>query len=139
MKVGDKVCITRKLFDTGIPWIKQMDEFIGDMFVIVDELHGGFLLDGNPYVYPTASLELVATKENMELKESLLAFKNSVVENDNHYKKSVEPIELIEAFDLNFNLGNCIKYIARCNHKGNKQDDLRKALYYLNREFNGVD
>jgi len=129
MKVGDKVCITRKLFDTGIPWIKQMDEFIGDMFVIVDELHGGFLLDGNPYVYPTASLELVATKENMELKESLLAFKNSVVENDNHYKKSVEPIELIEAFE----------YIARCNHKGNKQDDLRKALYYLNREFNGVD
>lgn len=54
---------------------------------------------------------------------------------DQHYKKKVEPIDLIEAFELNFNLGNVIKYVSRCEHKGNKKDDLRKALWYLNREI----
>lgn len=54
---------------------------------------------------------------------------------DKHYKKEVEPIDLIEAFELNFNLGNAVKYIARCNYKGNKKEDLRKALYYLKREL----
>lgn len=58
---------------------------------------------------------------------------------DQHYKKKVEPIDLIEAFELNFNLGNVIKYVSRCEHKGNKKDDLRKALYYLNREYNDVE
>lgn len=61
------------------------------------------------------------------------------VEKDNHYKKKVEPIDLIEAFDLNFNLDNVIKYVSRCNHKGNRKDDLRKALYYLKREYNDVE
>jgi len=31
---------------------------------------------------------------------------------DKHYKKKVEPIELIEALDLNFNLGNVVKYVS---------------------------
>lgn len=58
---------------------------------------------------------------------------------DKHYKKKVEPIELIEAFDLNFNLGNVVKYVSRCEHKQNKKDDLRKALYYLQREIDILD
>ncbi len=55
------------------------------------------------------------------------------LEPDSHYKKKVEPIDLIEAFELDFNAGNVIKYVARAKHKGNEKDDLRKALYYLKR------
>lgn len=55
---------------------------------------------------------------------------------DDHYKKKIEPIDLIEAFDLNFNLGNVIKYICRADHKGSKEDDLKKAMNYLYREIN---
>lgn len=47
---------------------------------------------------------------------------------------SYEAIDVIEDWELNFNLGNCVKYISRCNHKGNKLEDLKKALWYLERE-----
>ena len=52
-----------------------------------------------------------------------------------HYKgKRFESIDIIEDFDLGFNLGNAIKYILRADRKGNKAQDLRKAIWYLERE-----
>lgn len=54
-----------------------------------------------------------------------------------HYKseRGLESIQVIEAFDLGFNLGNAVKYILRCNKKGNKIQDLDKAIWYLKREI----
>jgi hypothetical protein len=53
-----------------------------------------------------------------------------------HYKVvAPEPISVIEEWDLNFNLGNAVKYIARCRYKGQKDTDLKKAIYYLQREL----
>jgi hypothetical protein len=54
-----------------------------------------------------------------------------------HYKSKggIESIEVIESFELNFNLGNSVKYILRCNKKGNKKQDLEKAIWYLKREL----
>ncbi|MBR2022079.1 MAG: DUF3310 domain-containing protein [Mycoplasmataceae bacterium] len=58
---------------------------------------------------------------------------------DKHYKQGkVEAIDLIEAYNLNFNLGNAIKYIARCNYKNDKVSDLNKAIWYINRELNNT-
>lgn len=42
---------------------------------------------------------------------------------------------MIEDWELGFNLGNCVKYIARCELKGNPIQDLEKGAYYLNREI----
>lgn len=57
-----------------------------------------------------------------------------------HYHQgNVEPIDLIESMDLNFNLGNVIKYVARCNYKGQKKEDLLKAKWYLERELKRLD
>jgi hypothetical protein len=53
----------------------------------------------------------------------------------NHYKQKVHPIDLIEAFDLNFNLGNVVKYVSRAGRKGDTLEDLEKAFYYLKREM----
>jgi len=53
----------------------------------------------------------------------------------NHYKQKVQPIDLIEAFDLNFNLGNVVKYVSRAGRKGEALEDLEKAFYYLKREL----
>jgi hypothetical protein len=36
---------------------------------------------------------------------------------------------------MSFNLGNAIKYIWRCEKKGNKIEDLRKALWYIEDEI----
>lgn len=57
-----------------------------------------------------------------------------------HYHQgNVEPIDLIESMDLNFNLGNVIKYVARCNYKGQKKEDLLKAKWYLERELKRLE
>lgn len=53
-----------------------------------------------------------------------------------YYKSGgLEAFDVIDAFDLDFNLGNAFKYIARAGKKDNKIDDLRKAVTYLNREI----
>jgi uncharacterized protein DUF3310 len=50
---------------------------------------------------------------------------------DNPY----EAIRVIEAWQLGFNLGNTIKYVSRAGKKGDALEDLKKALWYLNREI----
>ena len=58
------------------------------------------------------------------------------VNNPSHYNTgTIEVIEVIEDWKLNFNLGNAIKYIGRCEHKNNKTEDIKKAIWYLEREL----
>ena len=52
-----------------------------------------------------------------------------------HYNKGkIEVIDFIQDKELNFNLGNVIKYISRAKHKGTELQDLKKALDYLTYE-----
>ena len=46
-----------------------------------------------------------------------------------------EPIKVIEAWKLNFNLGNVIKYIGRLGKKDEEIKELKKAKTYLDREI----
>jgi hypothetical protein len=58
------------------------------------------------------------------------------VNHPSHYKTGgIETIDFIEAKELNYNMGNAVKYISRAEHKGNKKQDLEKAVWYLNREI----
>ncbi len=53
-----------------------------------------------------------------------------------HYKVGgIETIDFIEAKKLNYNIGNVVKYLTRADHKGNRKQDLEKALWYLEREL----
>lgn len=53
-----------------------------------------------------------------------------------HYKAGgLEAIDVIEAFKLNFRLGNVVKYILRADLKGSSLEDLKKAEWYLKREI----
>lgn len=58
--------------------------------------------------------------------------------NPSHYKTSAgfQVIDVIEAYNLNFPLGNAIKYICRHGSK-NGLEDLKKARWYLDRELTG--
>ena len=53
---------------------------------------------------------------------------------DNPY----EAIKIIEAWGLNFNLGNVAKYVSRAGKKGDALQDLEKAKWYLEREINNL-
>ena len=61
---------------------------------------------------------------------------NKNVDHPSHYNQgTIEVIDAIEDWNLNFCLGNAIKYIARCAYKGHKKEDLEKAIWYLKREL----
>jgi hypothetical protein len=47
----------------------------------------------------------------------------------------IETIDFIEAKQLNYNLGNAVKYIARSGHKDDRKQDIEKAVWYLKREI----
>jgi hypothetical protein len=59
----------------------------------------------------------------------------SNVDHPAHYQgDGIEVIDVIESFDLNFRLGNAVKYILRAGRKGDRIEDLEKAMWYLSRE-----
>lgn len=51
----------------------------------------------------------------------------------NSHPKSIECIDVVE--EMPFNIGNAIKYLWRCDHKGKTTEDLKKALWYVQREI----
>lgn len=59
------------------------------------------------------------------------------VNHPDHYggeNNPYEAIKVIEAWDLNFHLGNVVKYISRAGKKSkNNVEDLKKAEWYLSR------
>lgn len=60
----------------------------------------------------------------------------NMVDHPQHYQgKNFEVIDIINDYSLNFELGNAIKYILRADKKGNKKQDLEKAIWYLNHEL----
>jgi hypothetical protein len=60
-----------------------------------------------------------------------------MVNHPKHYNvDGYEVIDIIDAFKLNFNMGNALKYLLRADRKGNKEQDLNKAIWYLQREIN---
>jgi hypothetical protein len=61
------------------------------------------------------------------------------VERPKHYTMgAIEVIDAIESWALNYHRGNAVKYIARAGRKdpSKEAEDLKKAVWYLQREIN---
>lgn len=57
-----------------------------------------------------------------------------------HYNQGkIEVIDFIEDKHLNFHRGNAVKYIARAGFKDNEIEDLKKAVWYLEREIGRLE
>ena len=66
--------------------------------------------------------------------------KKEMVNHPSHYNMGkYEAIDVIEDWNLNFNLGNAVKYISRAEHKDNIVQDLKKALWYIEREIQRIE
>ncbi len=50
---------------------------------------------------------------------------------DHYTAGKIEVYDFIEAWNLDFSIGNVVKYVARAPYKGTKLDDLKKAKWYL--------
>lgn len=70
-------------------------------------------------------------------------FMNDPINHPSHYTSSeakctmcgagIECIQVTE--HMGFNLGNAVKYAWRCDLKSDAIQDLRKAIWYINREI----
>ena len=94
-----------------------------------------------PFENLNSSCQALTPSENVERANKYLNIINKTIPTDNvnnpsHYNVgTIEVITVIEDWKLNFNLGNAIKYIGRCEHKNNKKEDIKKAIWYLEREL----
>lgn len=75
------------------------------------------------YSYPPRAVDLNVTPEF------------DPVNHPSHYTegRSIEPIDAIEDWDLDFNSGQVVKYLSRLGRKGDALEDARKAEFYLKR------
>ena len=63
--------------------------------------------------------------------------------NPSHYRgdRKFEPIDVIEDWNLNYRLGNALKYISRSGRKPGEDpvEGLKKAIWYLQREIDSYE
>ena len=65
--------------------------------------------------------------------------KKEMINHPSHYNQGIEAIDYIESHKMGFNIGNVIKYVTRAKHKGTELQDLKKALWYLDREIKRLE
>ena len=67
---------------------------------------------------------------------------NAIVDHPPHYiaGRKYEPKDVIRDWDLNFSLGNAVKYISRAGRKDPSKiiEDLEKAIFYINDEIAAI-
>lgn len=131
-KVGDEVRVIEEasgvLFgDTvgNVCKIKKVNNEDG----LTYELDNGFL-------YREDCLEPITDHDYLMDKILERNNKPELVNHPDHYQgNKFEVIDIIEDYELNFTLGSAVKYILRAGKKDDKNIDLKKAIWMLEREI----
>lgn len=90
--------------------------------------------------FEPGTMARLKAKDCFKPKEEKVDDEIDMVNHPQHYSAhGIEPIDYIESHDLNFNLGNVIKYVSRAPFKGTELQDLKKAKWYLEREIKKHD
>ena len=131
---------------------RKKDPFLNDVAKsIIKEKISGYADNIKKEIKPTVN-DLVALTQELapdgykEIIESFIekTSSNNMVNHPNHYGGSENPyeaIKVIEAWNLDFLLGNSIKYISRAGKKNpeKEKEDLLKAIWYLNRRIENIE
>ena len=88
-------------------------------------------------VKPAESLYERYNKGNTVRPKLRMISRDDTVNHPPHYRAGgIETIDFIEAKDLNYRLGNVVKYVSRAGKKASDPiEDLKKAAWYLEREI----
>ena len=71
---------------------------------------------------------------------SVIANNDDPVNHPSHYTYgTIECLDYIEDKGFDFCLGNAIKYITRAGHKEDAVEDLKKAIFYINRKISQLE
>jgi hypothetical protein len=108
-----------------------------DCGMVYSDDHG--LCSGDIIIMPPVYIRCEKCTTEKRKKEECCVTENKPVDIINHpphYNQSeIQPIDVIEEWQLGYHLGNVIKYICRCGHKGSPLEDLKKARWYLDRKI----
>jgi hypothetical protein len=70
------------------------------------------------------------------VKKTVKPVKKEAVNHPQHYNMgSIEVIDAIEDWQLDFHIGNAVKYLARALYKENAVQDLNKACWCIQRKI----
>ena len=96
-------------------------------------INGGVEVRGIQAVVEAALALPDAPKKEKKRKDTII-FPDPVNSPDHYTSGGIETIDFIEAKELDYNLGNVVKYITRAGKKSAKKlEDLKKAQWYMNR------
>lgn len=76
------------------------------------------------------------TSRFTKLKQTNSSLQEDIINKPKHYNfATIEPIDVIEDWQLDFRLANALKYISRAGKKdpAKTKEDLQKAIWYINR------
>jgi len=144
LKVGDKFrYVTNHLKDTKFQVVRP--NCPADLGFGSSSPESSFLNQEEEVVLiepsPVPSKEFYQLTDKPQEDLDLTASPKPALTDSAHYTAlSPEPIDVIEAWGLNFRLANVVKYVARHGRKPGTDslDDLIKARNYLTREINAI-
>ncbi len=58
---------------------------------------------------------------------------------EHHRTKTIQVIDVVDAWGLGYRLGNAVKYISRYREKGDPIGDLRKAAHCIEMEIERLE
>ena len=131
-KIGDMVMVRTdleigKIYDR-ILFVEEKEQYKGMIGTITDHYGEMYLLD--------ICEDWLWSGEMLLLCNNLTKPHGDNVDHPSHYNTGkIEVIDVIEDWNLNFNMGNAVKYVARADHKGKPLEDLNKAKWYIEREI----
>ena len=131
-KINEKIKHYREAMGIGI----------GDLSLISDVPYSSMKSFEDGTLIPSMQeLKRISEALNIDYKElNVEEDKKEMIDHPKHYNMGkYEAIDVIEDWDLGFNLGNTVKYISRAGHKDNILQDLKKALWYLDREIKRIE
>ena len=112
---------------------KYIDRMMSKRFKVMS------ILDDEPLMINAENVDAEKFKKIMsEPRPIFLDTVNDPVNHPSHYiQGGIETIDVIEAWELDYLLGNCVKYISRAGKKDPSKtvEDLKKARWYLDREI----
>ena len=104
-------------------------EAVKEMKQALDVIEGRKALNAKP-------TKLLIQPQHKDAAMELLAATDLVNHPPHYTKGGIETIDFIEAKDLNYRLGNVVKYVSRAGKKDSDPiEDLEKAAWYLQREI----
>ena len=124
---------------------EELANEIGKATITIRKYESGDILPSINNVYEIAkvlgitTIDIIGDVDVYTASDVDRSDKKEMINHPQHYNQGIEAIDYIESHKMNFNIGNVIKYVTRAKHKGTELEDLKKSLWYLQREIDRLE